>query len=192
LKAKAPRRANQIGSFYVELKDAGYAADVSRAIDAVFKNSLAETMTETEKSFQLGFIAQVEAIVLAIQIVSYVVIVIIMAVVANTMAMTARERMAEYATFKALGFSPGFVAVLIFGETLMLTLLGGIFGILLLFPIAKGFGVVVSSVFPVFKVSNDTVVLQLVCALVVGVVAAIVPSWRSARIKIVDGLRHVG
>ena len=34
--------------------------------------------------------------------------VIIMAVMANTMAMTARERSAEYATLKALGFSGAF------------------------------------------------------------------------------------
>ena len=37
-------------------------------------------------------------------IVSFVVIVIILAVMANTMAMTARERLGEYATLKALGF----------------------------------------------------------------------------------------
>jgi putative ABC transport system permease protein len=48
-----------------------------------------------------------EAIIAAIQAVSYVVIVIIMAVMANTMAMTARERYGEYATFKALGFGRG-------------------------------------------------------------------------------------
>ena len=46
-----------------------------------------------------------EAILLAIEAVSFVVIVIIMAVMANTMAMTARERYAEYATLKALGFA---------------------------------------------------------------------------------------
>ena len=40
----------------------------------------------------------VSAIVTAVRIVSFVVIVIIFAVVANTMAMTARERLAEYAT----------------------------------------------------------------------------------------------
>ena len=62
------------------------------AIDAQFKNSLAETLTETEQAFQLGFVAMTEAIVVAIQAVSLVVIVIIMAVMANTMAMTARER----------------------------------------------------------------------------------------------------
>ena len=66
-----------------------------------------------------------EAILLAIEAVSFVVIVIIMAVMANTMAMTARERYAEYATLKALGFSNGFVALLIFAESLGIALVGG-------------------------------------------------------------------
>ena len=89
----------------MQLRDPRQAAEVSAAIDATFKNSLAETLTETEKAFQLSFVAMTEAILLAIQAVSFVVIVIIMAVMANTMAMTARERSAEYATLKALGFS---------------------------------------------------------------------------------------
>ena len=67
-----------------------------------------------------------EAILVAIQAVSFVVIVIIMAVMANTMAMTARERYAEYATLKALGFGNGFVALLIFAESLGIALLGGV------------------------------------------------------------------
>ena len=51
-----------------------------------------------------------------------------MAVMANTMAMTARERGAEYATLKALGFSGGFVAMLIFAESLGIALVGGFVG----------------------------------------------------------------
>ena len=66
-----------------------------------------------------------EAILLAIQAVSFVVIVIIMAVMANTMAMTARERGSEYATLKALGFSGGFVARLILAESIGIALFGG-------------------------------------------------------------------
>ena len=192
LKRKYPRRMEQIGTFVIEVDDPSRTADISKAIDAEFKNSLAETLTETEKSFQLGFISQMEQIILTIRIVSFVVIFIIMAVVANTMAMTARERLTEYATLKALGFGPGFVASLIFGEALMLSLIGGGLGILLTFPLAKGVGVIAAAVFAVFKVSQSTVLLQLACALVVGVTAAIVPGWRSARVKIVDGLRHVG
>jgi putative ABC transport system permease protein len=192
LKQKYPRRMEQIGTFVIEVDDPSRTADIAKAIDAEFRNSLAETLTETEKSFQLGFISQMEQIILTIRIVSFVVIFIIMAVVANTMAMTARERSTEYATLKALGFGPGFVAALIFGEALMLSLIGGVLGILLTFPLAKGVGVIAAAVFAVFNVSQSTVLMQLACALVVGVVAALVPGWRSARVKIVDGLRHVG
>ena len=108
--------------FIVQLKDPAQAAEVSAAIDATFKNSLAETLTETEKAFQLSFVAMTEAILLAIEAVSFVVILIIMAVMANTMAMTARERGAEYATMKAIGFPNGFVALLILAESLGIAL----------------------------------------------------------------------
>ena len=192
LKQRFPRRTDQIFMFVIEVDEPSRTADIAKAIDAEFKNSLAETLTETEKSFQLGFIAQMEQIILTIRIVSFVVIFIIMAVVANTMAMTARERLREYATLKALGFSPGFVAALVFGEALMLSLVGGGLAILLTFPIAKAVGVIASAIFVVFKVSQSTVLLQLACATVVGIAAALVPGWSSARIKIVDGLRHVG
>ncbi len=190
---KFPRRANQIGVFNIEVTDPGRVADIAKAIDNEFKNSLAETLTETEKSFQLGFVAQSEAIVVAIRVVSFVVIFIIMAVVANTMAMTARERLAEYATLKALGFSPGFVAALVFGEAMVLAMIGAGIGILLTIPVAQGFAASpAGALFAVFKVSQATVLMQVACAIVVGVAAALVPSYRSANIKIVDGLRHAG
>ena len=49
-----------------------------------------------------------EAIVVAIRLVSYVVIIIIMLVMANTMIMTARERVWEYATLRSIGFGKFF------------------------------------------------------------------------------------
>jgi putative ABC transport system permease protein len=193
IKKRFPRRGDVIGAFNIEIKDASRAADISKEVDKIFRNSLAETLTETEKAFQLGFVAQSETIVVAIRAVSFVVIIIIMAVVANTMAMTARERIAEYATLKALGFSPGYVAALVFGEAMVLALVGAGLGILVTFPVAQWFAnSPAGAAFAIFKVSQETVALQVVCALVVGVVAALIPSWRSARVKIVDGLRHVG
>ena len=193
LKRKAPRRADLVGIYIVDVTDASRTADIAKAVDAEFKNSLAETLTETEKAFQLGFVAQSESIVVAIRVVSFVVIIIIMAVVANTMAMTARERLSEYATLKALGFPPGFVAALIFGEAMVLCLMGAGIGILLTFPVALGFAnSPAGAAFPAFTVSTTTVALQLSCAIIVAIVASLVPSIRSANIKIVDGLRHVG
>jgi putative ABC transport system permease protein len=192
IKKQFPGRGDQTGVFIESLRNADDAAAVSSAIDATFRNSLAETLTETEKAFQLGFVAMSEAILLAIQAVSYVVIVIIMAVMANTMAMTARERYGEYATLKALGFSNGFVGMLIFAESLGIALLGGVLGVAATFPLADAFASTVGSILAGFKVSRDTVVLQLLAALVIGVVAAAIPAWRAARVRIVDGLRAIG
>ncbi len=193
IKRRSPGRGDQVGVFVIDVFDPSRVADISKAIDNEFKNSLAETLTETEKAFQLGFVAQSESIVVAIRVVSFVVIIIILAVVANVMAMTARERLSEYATLKALGFSPSFVAALIFGESLVLCLVGVALGILVTIPIAQGFAnSPAGALFAAFRVSQQTMLLQLLCALVVGVIASLVPAYRSARVKIVDGLRHVG
>jgi putative ABC transport system permease protein len=192
IKRLYPRRGDQTGVFIEQLRDPEDAASVSQAIDATFRNSLAETLTETEKAFQLGFVAMSEAILLAIQAVSYVVIVIIMAVMANTMAMTARERYGEYATFKALGFSNGFVAMLIFAESVGIAMLGGLLGVALTFPMADAFASLVGSILSGFTVSDTTVLLQIAAAFVIGLVAAAVPAWNAARIRIVDGLRAIG
>jgi len=192
MKKNAPRRANSVGVYVVGLTGADRAAEVAAAIDKTFKNSLAETLTETEQAFQLGFVSMTEAIVVAIKIVSFLVIIIIMAVMANTMAMTARERMAEYATFKALGFGPRHLSLLIFGESLAIALAGAAIGVAITFPVADRFGRAMGSLFPVFNVNIETVYMQIAAALIVGSVAALFPSLRAARMRIADGLRHAG
>ncbi|MBI3382585.1 MAG: ABC transporter permease [Aquabacterium sp.] len=183
--------ANQVGLFMVSIKDPARASVISQEIDGLFKNSVAETRTETEKAFQLGVVSMSRAILMAIRAVSFVVILIIMAVMANTMTMTARERLAEYATLKALGFSPGFVVKLLFGESMLIAFIGGVIGIGMTFPLAQGFLMQTNNVFKVFEVSQITMVYQAIAALFVGVIAAIWPAWKMSRIDIVQGLRHV-
>jgi putative ABC transport system permease protein len=192
VRARVPQRANHVGVFVVQVSDPVRAAEISKAIDARFANSAAESLTETEQAFQISFVKQTEAIVIAIRIVSFVVIFIILAVMANTMAMTARERMAEYATLKALGFGPYFLGSLIFGESLVIALTGAIFGIVLTYPVADWFAAQMGTLFPVFEISRSTLWLQGICAVVVGVAAAVLPALRAARVRIVDGLRAVG
>jgi putative ABC transport system permease protein len=193
LKLKAPRAADRAGVFVVEVDDAARAAEISRTIDGEFANSLAETLTETEKAFQLSFVAMIETIIQVITGVSFIVILIILAVAANTMAMTARERIGEYATLKALGFGPPFVARLVLAESLVLGAIGGMLAILLTAPVAHGFFELVGKqVFAVFEVAPVTYLWQALSALAVGLLAALVPMIRSASVGIVDGLRHVG
>jgi len=192
LKKTVPRRADQAGFYMIGVASPDLAAEVSQAVDRTFKNSLAETLTETERAFQLGFVSMTEAIMVAIQIVSYVVIVIIMVVAANTMAMTARERIAEYATLKTLGFGVPHIAAIIFGESVMIALVGGVLGVALTFPAAHWIETQLSQFFPYFSVSMTTVWLDLLVACGVGAVAALFPTWRGATIRVADGLRRIG
>lgn len=192
MRQTVPRRADQVGIYVVGVAKPELAPEVAQAIDGIFKNSLAETMTETEKAFQLSFVAMTEAIMIAVQIVSYVVIVIIMVVAANTMAMTARERMAEYATMKVLGFRWYHIGGTVCGESLFIAMIGGIAGVAGTFPVAGWIETELSQFFPVFRISTTTIVLQLTAASVVGATAALFPVWRGATIRIVDGLRRIG
>lgn len=187
-----PAFADKVGFYMVGIANPDHAADTAVAIDSLFKNSLAETLTETEKAFNLGFIAMAEAIVTAIQMVSFIIILIIMAVVANTMAMTTRERTGDYAIMKTLGFGAKDITLLIFGEALVLTMTGCLIGVALTFPAARIFGQELATYFPIFIVSRTTIYLDVLAALLIAFLAAIIPTRHAIRIRIADGLRRIG
>jgi putative ABC transport system permease protein len=192
LRKTFPSRADRVGFYMIGVDHPNNSPIVVQAIDRTFKNSLAETLTETEKAFTLSFISMSEAIIVAIQVVSFVVIGIIVAVVANTMSMAARERTWEYAVFKTLGFGGWHIAGLLLGESLLITLTGCGLGMGLTFPAAYLFRKMVPLYLPVFQVEDETLFLGLLASLGVGVLAALAPTWRAIRVRIADGLRRVG
>jgi putative ABC transport system permease protein len=193
VRARQPKgaSADHVGVFIVGITHPDEAPLIAQRIDTLFTNSLAETLTETEKAFQLSFVSMSEAILMAVQAVSLIIMVIILAVMANTMTMTARERLGEYATLKVLGFRPLFVVKLLLGESMLITAIGGAAGVAITFPLATSFKAHTGTLFPVFQVSELTVLLQALACVVVGVTAAAWPAWKMSRIDIVQGLRHV-
>lgn len=192
LKKTAPQRADQVGFYMIGITNPNVAAQVSEAVDGLFRNSLAETLTETEKAFALGFVSMSEAIIVAIRLVSFVVIIIIMAVMANTMAMNARERLGEYAILKTLGFNGSHLAVMILGESMIIAMTGCAGGVAATFPVARAFSQAMGNYFPVFNVAASTVYMDIAAGSLVGLVAAVVPVWRAIHISIADGLRRIG
>jgi len=190
---ESPERANEIGWLVVKIDDPNQAAAVSNKIDALFKNSPAETKTETERAFQQGFIAASSAIIEGMNAISFIIVGIIMLVLGNTMIMAARERTREYAVFKTLGFSGAHLVGLIMGESLFISALGGGLGLLLTFPIVSFFeSVIPKGWFPIFQVEPVTIILAISAVVIIGVAAAIFPIQRALSTKIVDGLRFVG
>lgn len=187
-----PRRANKVGWYIIQIANPDDAARMSEKVDALFKNSDAETKTETEKAFAAGFISMSSAIITGLQIVSYVIIGIIFLVLCNTMLMAARERTREYAVLKTLGFTSGKLSTIIFGESIAIGVIGGLLGILLTYPVVGGFAVGMARFFPFVIVDPLTVMLAGAFALLVGIVSGIFPVVRSTRMTIVDGLRTIG
>lgn len=187
-----PGQADQVGFYMIRVARPDLSPEVALAVDRAFKNSLAETLTETEKAFNQGFVAMSGALVMAIQMVSFVVILIIMAVLANTMAMTTRERIGDFAVMKTLGFGGGDIALMIFGESLVISLTGALAGMALTFPAARAFIHSLPTIFPVFVVSDETLLLDLSAAVLIALVAAIVPTRHAIRVGIADGLRRIG
>ncbi len=194
MREETPRRADNVGWFMVKIANSANPAQISEAVDATFKNSYAETKTETERAFQQSFVSMSGTILTALQVVSIVVVFIILLVLANTMAMTARERMAEYAVMKTLGFRPFHIVGLIAGESLFIAMGGFVLGYLLLVGLLKGLEPVIteymSGFFPVFELKESTVVLAFLAALLTGVASAVFPILRAVRMRIADGLQR--
>ena len=169
------------------------APDVALAVDRSFKNSLAETLTETEKAFNQGFIAMSGSYRYG-----------------HPDGLLRRyphhhggrrqyhghdhpgahRRLRDYE-------NPGFrrhgsIAVMIFGESLVIALTGCFAGMILTFPAAKAFGQTLSTYFPIFIVSAQTLWLDLLAALLIAFFAAIIPARRAIRVGIAEGLRRIG
>jgi putative ABC transport system permease protein len=193
IRQEMPQRAGEIGWYIIRIDDPANSAAVSEAIDSLFANSRAETKTETEQAFQQNFLSSASAVITAMDIMSCLIIGIILLVVANTMVMSARERTHEYAILKALGFRGPRIFLLVAGESMILSILGSGLGLLVTLPAIIGFQAALpKGWFPVFILKPETVLFGCLAGLVVGFVAALIPTHRILTTRIVDGLRHIG
>jgi putative ABC transport system permease protein len=192
VQAREPGRPVDAGWYILRVQPAEAMPRVATTIDDQFVNSRAPTKTESEKAFQQSFVAMSSAIITSLQVISVVIVGIILLVLANTILMAVRERTREYAVLKTLGFSARHLFALIFGESLLIALCGGLLGVALTFPMVAGFGKALPTFFPIINVAPLTIALALGAALIAGTVAALFPATRVVRTPIVAGLRTVG
>lgn len=193
MRKEMPSSAGQVGWYISRIDDPANSAAISEAIDKEFSNSRAETKTETEQAFQQNFLTSASAVITAMELMSFVIVAILLLILANTMAMSIRERTHEYAVLKTLGFSGGAIYFMIAGESLILSVAGSGLGLWLTLPAVEGFQVALpKGWFPVFYIKPQTIILGCAAALTVGVGASIIPARWVMRTKIVDGLRHLG
>jgi putative ABC transport system permease protein len=163
---------------------------VSKAIDAEFSNSPYETHTDTEKQFAAGWVKQFGNIQLLIMSIGGVVFFTLLLVTGNTMAIAVRERTAELAVLKAVGYSDRFVLLFVLGESLVIALIGGVLGLGLAKIFTLG-GDPTRGILPLFYLPGKAVVAGLVVTLLVGAASGLLPAIGAMRLRVVDALRRV-
>jgi len=183
-------RKGNVGWYTVRMDSPDSAVRVVKAIDELFANSPAETKTDTEKAFAASWVKQMGNIELLITTIGSVVFFTLLLVIGNTMAIAVRERTRELAVLKAVGFSDPFVLVLVIVETIVVAAVGGGVGL----GLAKLFtlrGDPTGGLLPFFYLPARAIVSGLALALIVGLLAGILPAFSASRLRIVDALRRI-
>jgi putative ABC transport system permease protein len=181
--------------FFGVLADSPQAVpQVAKAIDEQFRNTDRPTKSESEKAFNLDWIAMMGNVKAFILSICAAVVFATLLVSANTMAMSIRERTREVALLKTLGFTRGTVLGLFMSESVCLAAAGGLLGALA----ASGVVYLMAHssqggfLFTNMKTSVPTILLAVVVGAAVGLVSSFVPAYNASRRNIVEGLRHIG
>lgn len=191
-----PQRQDQIGWVVSRVDDAGRGPAVAAQIDKVFDEYDNQTLTMSERAMNLSFLGMFSAILKAIDIVSVIIMLILVMILANTIAMGVRERTTEYGALRALGFSPGHVRFFIIGESTFVGLCAGLLGVGLAVPLVNG-GMSrfieenMGGMFPYFRIDAGTVALALGMAVALGLIAGLVPAMQAGKLTVVNALRRV-
>jgi putative ABC transport system permease protein len=185
---------DKASAFWIRARTPESVPRVAALVDAMFRNSEAPTKTDTEKAFALSFTSMLGNIRLFLSLIAGAVLFAIFLVTANTMAMTVRERSAEVAVLKTLGFRRRQILAMLVGESVGVAGVGGILGV-------SGARIILGNmdwyratqgIIQHFHIRAETMALGLALAIALGVVSAAVPAWQASRLSIVKALRQVG
>jgi len=178
-----------VGWIVTRVDDAKNNAQMTRVIDEEFANSGTETVTSTESADALAMAAQMGSIGTLLAAIAGAVFLTMILVTTNTMAQAIRERTREIGVLKSLGFRVRHVMFLITAETVLVTGLGALAGLVLAIFAADALAAAVVEYFPLLYIPQSTWLMAAVLVLAFGAVAAILPCAYAWRLKIVDAFR---
>jgi putative ABC transport system permease protein len=186
-------RRGDAGTFSILCDNADAVPQVAKAIDDTFHNSsAAETKTESEAAFSLGFVNSMGNVKMFLLSICGAVTFTILLVAGNTMAMSVRERVREVGILKTLGFTPGRILAILLGESVAIALAGGALGYVLGSSLCTAIHHAPGMIFPQIKtlaMGPFVTVICLAVALIIGTASSILPAWNASRLSIIDALR---
>ena len=182
---------NQSFEFYVGIKDPAKSAAISQAIDDRFANSPDQTTTANEKDFLETTLRQIGDINYLVNGVVGAVLFTLLFLTANTISQSVRERTAELAVLKTLGFTDAAVQWLVLAEALTLAMVSAALGVALasrVLPWMTSGPALSSQGIGAMHVPGLVYGAAAVAALVLALISGVPPALRARRLNIVAAL----
>ncbi|HQX45967.1 MAG: ABC transporter permease [Steroidobacteraceae bacterium] len=180
--------SGSVGWIIVQVTNPQESANVARAIDALSVNSDHETKTQTEREFNLSFAKQIGDIGLIVTAIIGAVFFTLMLLTGNTMAQAVRERIPELATLKTLGFTDRSVLGLVFMESVLLIVIGGVLGLALASVLTPLVSAASGGMLQLPPIGLRSWLVGLALMVAVGAIVGVLPALRAMRLRIVDAL----
>jgi putative ABC transport system permease protein len=183
-------RKSQAGVFVAQISNPDQATQVASAIDG--SSPTHPTRQNGHRAAVSGsFVSMFGNLNLLLGSIALAVVISTLFVAGNTMAMSVRERTTEIAVMRTLGFPSSTIFLLIAGEGLLMSIVGGIVGVGLARVIVNPEFMQAGAFIPVFGVNTLNVVTGLGLSALIGILAGVIPATMASRLKIVDALRRV-
>ena len=181
---------DHVGTFSILANSPADVPRVAQAVDSLFINTDAPTKTESEREFALSFQTMLGNVKQFMYGIMGAITFSLLLVMANTMAMSVRERTREVGTLKALGFQRRTIAWLFVGESLLIATFGAALGIVLATMVFRLFDLsLYLPNFQSFKPTPETLTAAFFLALVIGASSVIISAYRVSGLTIADALR---
>jgi len=165
------------------------ADGISTKIDENFKNSDRATRTGAENQLAMEMVGQFGDIELVINLILSAVFFTILLVTGNTMSQAVRERTADLAVLKSIGYGDMQLFMMVMLESFIIIFTGLILGLgltLLSIPaiIAASQGMAEDAIF----LSASSILLAFGIGVFVSLVSSFMPAQRALKLKVVDAL----
>jgi putative ABC transport system permease protein len=189
---EATGEKDSVDIVWLRTRDPEAARHVASQIQEQFRNRQPELKVETESAGVGRFAGRAQSILGVIRLVITILLIDMVVVLSNSISVATRERRAEMAVLKVLGFEPRAIMVLVIGEAVLVGAFSGLIGTGLAWgcsAFAESGGLPPSGftrMFSLFPIRADALLWGVPLGALVGFAGSVIPAWNARGVKVSD------
>jgi putative ABC transport system permease protein len=193
-RAVPPDQRDQLQFVTAQIFEPNQGGQIAKAIDLHFDASPVRTLSMEDRVLWATNVGRIGAVLAALDLVSYLILVVVLAILTNTLSLNVHERTHEFGVLRAIGFGPRYLYLLVFGEAAVLGLAGAVAGLAITYPLLEGLigpYLQESLQFPQIDVPWQVALGAAAASVILAMLAAGLPAARLGRLEVRDALGRV-